>query len=657
MKEGHRSAGLNRAVPIPVDGSTLSQMDLGDMVSVLWRGFAFLILAAVVGAGLGLTWALTQIPPSYRATAIVVLDKAQAQVVSFSDFVPSFGSDTNAVNTELEVLRSPSLIADLARSEDLIIDPEFNRYLRDQSLFWQQIARVKAILAPMGATAAGPSQATRDLNATIQGILEQVTVRNVPDSMVFEITFETGSPEKSARLANALAEIYLNRQLDAKFTATEAATNWLNSKVAVLELELAEAEAKTNRFTAEMELISPETLDILTTQLKDVRDTIAALDAAILRGNAPRNTTSRIGQLRGLEEELANKISRLSEDRVTLEQLQRESAASRQIYEYFLNRLKETTVQQGMQQADARLMSAALVPDLPSAPRPVLLGVLWSVIATFVCGAALVLAELRTATFRTAETLERATGLQVLGQIPKIPAARRSGVLDYVKSKPTSAAAEAIRNLRTSIVMSNPQSEPKVILCTSSLPSEGKTTQTLALAQIYGGLQRRVLVIEGDMRKRVFASYFGQPVTGGLQKVLSGKQTLGNAVWHHDGLNFDVLFSEDPRANAADIFSGAAFRRLIRQARTDYDVVLIDSPPVLLVPDARVIARLADAVLYTVRWDKTREKQVAAGLRAFASVGAPVTGLVLSQVNAKGMKRYGYGKDYGTYGTSGYYQN
>ncbi|NBT32827.1 MAG: hypothetical protein EBT13_13270 [Rhodobacteraceae bacterium] len=247
MKEGHRSAGLNRAVPIPVDGSTLSQMDLGDMVSVLWRGFAFLVLAAIVGAGLGLTWALTQIPPSYRATAIVVLDKAQTQVVSFSDFVPSFGSDTNEVNTELEVLRSPSLIADLARSEDLIIDPEFNRYLRDQSLFWQQIARVKTLLAPMGATAAGPSQTTRDLKATIQGILEQVTVRNVPDSMVFEITFETASPEKSARLANALAEIYLNRQLDAKFTATEAATNWLNSKVAVLELELAEAEAKTNR--------------------------------------------------------------------------------------------------------------------------------------------------------------------------------------------------------------------------------------------------------------------------------------------------------------------------------------------------------------------------------------------------------------------------
>ena len=139
--------------------------------------------------------------------------------------------------------------------------------------------------------------------------------------------------------------------------------------------------------------------------------------------------------------------------------------------------------------------------------------------------------------------------------------------------------------------------------------------------------------------------------------MLSRKAKLDEAVWRNPDLGFDVLFGDEAPANAADLFSSRQFRQLIRTARKSYDVILIDTPPVLLVPDARVIGRLADAVLYTVRWDKTREKQVLQGIRAFETVGVQVTGTVLSQINARGMKKYGYGQDYGNYGTSGYYQS
>ena len=154
-----------------------------------------------------------------------------------------------------------------------------------------------------------------------------------------------------------------------------------------------------------------------------------------------------------------------------------------------------------------------------------------------------------------------------------------------------------------------------------------------------------------------FRDYFGAPDTGSLMRVLNGTQTLEQGVWHNDALRFDILFGDDADANAADIFAGQAFRRLLRNARRSYDVILIDSAPVLLVPDARVIGRLVDAIIYTVRWDKTREKQVQQGLRSFQQIGVPVTGLVLSQINPKGMRKYGYGQDHGSYGTSGYYKN
>jgi capsular exopolysaccharide synthesis family protein len=384
---------------------------------------------------------------------------------------------------------------------------------------------------------------------------------------------------------------------------------------------------------------------------------IAALEAAQLRGEARRNTPARIAELRSDEGELVAKIAKLTDDRVTLEQYQREAAASRTIYEYFLARLKETTVQQGIQQADARLLSAALVPDIPSSPRPLLSALLGAAVAMIVAAGVAVLAEMRTATFRTADALELASGLPVLGQIPRIPTRRRQKVLDYIRRKPTSAAVEAMRNLRTSILMADGNTAPQVIVSTSSLPGEGKTTQTLALAQTFAAMGRRVLVVEGDVRKRVFQDYFGTPDCGSLLRVLTAKQTLTEAVWHSAELEFDILFGEAGGASAADIFSTNAFRRLIEAARAEYDVVLIDTPPVLLVPDARVIARHADAVIYTVRWDKTREKQVRAGLRSLQIVGIRVTGLVLGQINQRGMKRYGYGKDFGTYGNSGYYAN
>ena len=633
-------------------------MDLGEMLLTLWRGKFWMVCAAMIAAIAGLVWAIGVADPKFRATAVVVLDGGREPVVEFSDFLPMMTGDATVVNTELEVLRSVSLLADVVTQANLTSDPEFNPTLRPAGLSELAINGALDLLGVPPAPPLAPERIDRRaMTATIASLSEALLVRNVPDSMVFEITLETGDAEKSATLANLLADRYLVRQLETKFEATQRATTWLTEKVAVLEVELETAEGATNQFAAQMELISAETLDILSQQLKEVRDRIAARQATIDRGDSTTRSQGRIDQLRVLEAELSEKIARQSQDLVALEQLEREAAANRQIYEYFLGRLKETSVQEGIQQADARLMSAAMIPEVPSAPRPALVAILCAALGAFAATIALIVHEARTATFRTADALESATGVPVMGQIPRIPARRRQSVLDYIRQKPNSAPVEAFRNLRTSLLMAGNGPVPRVIVSTSSLPGEGKTTQTLALAQNLTGVHDRVLVIEGDVRRRVFQDYFGAPDTPSMMQVLSRKAKLEDAVWHDPDIGFDVLFGDEAPANAADIFSSRQFRQLIRTARKSYDVILIDTPPVLLVPDARVIGKLADAVLYTVRWDKTREKQVLQGIRAFETVGVQVTGTVLSQINARGMKKYGYGQDYGNYGTSGYYQS
>lgn len=176
--------------------------------------------------------------------------------------------------------------------------------------------------------------------------------------------------------------------------------------------------------------------------------------------------------------------------------------------QYFLSRQKETSVQSGIQTADSRVLSRAVEPLLASAPRKSII-LEMSLMLGLMAGAALVLArEMMQNTFRDTESLETRTGYAVLGQIPKIPVRKREKLLPYLTDKPTSVAAEAVRNLRTSVLLTNVDNPPQIIMSTSSVPGEGKTTQSLSLTQNLTGLRKSVLLIEGDVRKRLFAEYF-----------------------------------------------------------------------------------------------------------------------------------------------------
>ncbi|MFL4472288.1 GNVR domain-containing protein [Tateyamaria armeniaca] len=192
--------------------------------------------------------------------------------------------------------------------------------------------------------------------------------------------------------------------------------------------------------------------------------------------------------LRGSEIELNRALDQQGEDLITLQQLTREAEATRVLYEYFLTRFNETSAQQGIQQADSRILSDAVMPLEAAEPRTYLILAMSGILGLMLGTGLVLLREMRNNGFRTAQDLEAFTGYSVLGQIPSMPSSTRRKVLQYLSDKPTSAAAEFIRNLRTSIMLSNVDKPPKVILSTSSVPGEGKTTNSLALAQKPVGL-------------------------------------------------------------------------------------------------------------------------------------------------------------------------
>lgn len=705
MNKTHLSHAMLRA---PAAQSTGDKFAPSALWRTLWIGKWLIGLIVVACLIVGALYVLAFAVPRYTATAALALEAREDQVIELESVMAGLGSDQATVNTELEVIRSLRLLETLAVELDLVKDPEFNTALRTAPLLSRAtLARLIAPLTP------APLSEQEILDDVVLALLGRITVSNIRDSYVFRISATSGDRVKSATIADALATLYMRDQLQAKFEATEAATKWLTERVAELKIELARAETSVKELNAQTDLISPETLMALNRQLKELRERadLADVTAREARAKTVKMRSAQEGgdlptmaaaaadreliaalerialdppvESRQFDERFAQLLTRLgieaarqdtqsqtlrksigilerqiesqTEDLLALEQLEREAEASRLIYEYFLSRLKETSVQQGIQQADSRIISFAMVPREPSSPRLGMILSLASLLGLMIGSGWVLGREMAQATFRTSEELEAATGITVMGKIPVIPLKKRDKVLQYLTDKPTSSAAEAVRNLRTSTLMSNVDHPPKVIMITSSLPGEGKTTQAIALAQNLSGLGARVLLIEGDIRRRVFAAYFESEERGtdavGLLQAISGALPLNEAVQHSKALGADILVGSRPDINAADLFSSERFAGLLQQARGTYDYVIIDTPPSLIVPDARVIAQHVDAVLYTVRWDSTPQRQVLEGLRGFAAVNLNVTGLVLSQIDQNGMRRYGHSEASG----EGYY--
>ena len=683
-------------------------INFSQILGTVWRGKWWLFLSMMITVSLAVIW-LTQVAvPLYTATSVVMLQNRNEQVVDFESVLSGIGSDQNSVNTEVEVFKARGLVERLVEQLGLEKDPEFNETLRLEHP-WQLSVLIRDAKKALGLyTPAPPPSARKIRDDTIDEVLNALTINNVRRSFVFRITAATEEPEKSTLIADKLANLYINDQIDAKFTANERATTWLAEQIGELEVELETSENAVKAFDASSNLISPETLTLRSRQLKDFRDRQSALTAqsdilarrlekmlqareaddpvlliqltqdeqlgrlfnALTSGGAGSQRAfearlqvliqdlqielSRIGeQIRILQTSITTleaEVGAQSEELIKLNQLERVANANRLVYEYFLSRQKEISAQRGVQQADSRLLSRAVVPDSPASPRKALVVVLAAILGILIGVVLLVIRELRNSAFRTSEDLEAATGVPVMGEITSAPTTNRRRLLKLLATKPNSALVEAIRNLRTTILLSQMDEPPQVIMLTSSVPGEGKTTQSLGLSQNLASMGKKVLMIEGDIRRQTLREYFSTDHTRGLLSAVTHPEDVSDIIFHSDILGVDVILGEGSKTNAADFFGAAPFRDFLERMRDRYDFIIIDTPPVLAVPDARVIAKVADLSLFVVHWNTTPRWQVRKGLHAFQMINAPINGLVLSQVNQRSMRQYGYVSD-----TKGYY--
>lgn len=346
--------------------------------------------------------------------------------------------------------------------------------------------------------------------------------------------------------------------------------------------------------------------------------------------------------------ELEQKVLDQSADEVRLRELEREADASRTLYVNLLGRLQETAAQEDLQSSDARILSRAeipLKPEFQENRRTIMLALFLGGAAGV--GIALLLRWLNH-TFRSPRQLQEMTGERVLGMVPQ--AGPRLGRLTFaalLRARSSSAIREAARSVRTSILLAAGEKPPHVVMISSSLPSEGKSTTAMLLAMTSRQAGKNVVVVDCDLRKPAMAKMLRcRDNRPGLRSVLEGRANAAEAMFEEPKTGLHVLMTKHHERrssrNPADLLSSKEFEDLVAELRSSYDLVVLDSPPALVVSDARILAGFADAVVHVVRWGKTPRDAVVDGLDELRSVNAPIRGLVMTQVDEDRAARLGY---------------
>ena len=254
---------------------------------------------------------------------------------------------------------------------------------------------------------------------------------------------------------------------------------------------------------------------------------------------------------------------------------------------------------------------------------------------------------------QSSDDVATALGANTLSLVPLLKRSRIRKTVspeEYVIHRPASSFAESLRSLHTSLLIANAEQSGGLqsVLVTSSLPEEGKTTVSLATARVAASGVQRVLLLDADMRTNRIGELLGlAPV--GLGQVLSGKVDVADAIQRDSASNLDVLVAGQRISNPTDLITSTAMRDLLAQMAARYDLIVVDSPPVLAVSDARFLARLTDTTVFVVKWMSTKRAVAGLGFRQLIDAGAQVSGVVLSMVDVRKSARYGYAD-------SGYYR-
>lgn len=601
--------------------------------------------------------------PVYRSTTTLLIEQKQAKVVTIEEVYGLDGANKEYLQTQFEILKSRELASRVVRELGLEKHPDFAPDTEEKKEESSGFKLDWRFLLPKGHVQNPEISDEEKFTRIVDRFTANLTVAPVRNTQLVKISFESYDKALAAKVANAMASAYISSQLEARVAMTEQAASWLTDRLSSLKTSLDASEQKLQVYREQNDLVKTgDTEGVLALNAQQLQDLSERLIQAqfklseISKRYGPKHPAYVQAKLELDEAELALRQARktaiaVARKEFRLQELMREAETNRNLYDTFFARIKEANQARQLETANARVVDTAVASSIPVKPNKKLTVALAFVLSLMLGVLLAFLLDYLDSTFKGADDVEARLGVPMLGLLPLAKSKKKS---DYAQpvflEDGMQGFAEAMRTVRTGVMLSSIDSPHQIVVVTSSVPGEGKTTTSLNLALAMGQMER-VLLIDADMRRPSVAKACGIPGSSpGLSNLVAGSADLEQCIHRLPEGDIDVLTAGLIPPNPLELLSSKRFREVLVQLSEQYDRIVIDSAPTLAVSDALVLATLANAVIYVVKSDSTAFHTARTGIQRLQRVSAPLSGVVLNQVNFTKASKYG-----GYYGYYDYY--
>lgn len=492
------------------------------------------------------------------------------------------------------------------------------------------------------------------------------------DTGILSLTITGEDPVLIKKILNSISENYLAQNIARQAAQDQKSLEFLNQQLPKVRSDLDNAEDRLNAYRRQNDSVD------LSLEAKSVLDQIVNVDNQL---NELTFRESEISQLytkehptykallekrKTLQDEkgkLNKRVSSMPETQQEILRLSRDVESGRAVYMQLLNRQQELNIAKSSAIGNVRIIDSAVTQPKPVKPKKVLIVIVGLVLGGFVSiGFVLFRVFLRRG-IESPEQLEE-LGINVYASIPVAEAVaekalqksswKRKSVEEYSSflaiDNPADLAIEAIRGLRTSLHFAMMEARNNVLMISGASPNAGKTFVSTNLAAVIAQTGKKVLLIDTDMRKGYTHRLFNVSNDNGLSDVLSGKIKIENAVKPVKDIGLDFISRGMVPPNPAELLMHRRFGELIEWASKNYDIIVLDAPPILAVTDAAVIGNYAGTTLLVARFEQNTVKEIEVSFKRFDQSGVAVKGCILNGVVKKASSYYGYG--YNHYGYS-----
>ncbi|HDE1760377.1 TPA: polysaccharide biosynthesis tyrosine autokinase, partial [Klebsiella pneumoniae] len=492
------------------------------------------------------------------------------------------------------------------------------------------------------------------------------------DTGMLTLSLTGDNPVLIERILNSISENYLAQNIARQAAQDAKSLEFLSKQLPEVRSDLDQAEDKLNQYRRKSDSVD------LSLEAKAVLDQIVNVDNQL---NELTFRESEISQLytkehptykalmekrKTLQDEkskLNKRVSAMPETQQEILRLSRDVESGRAVYMQLLNRQQELNIAKSSAIGNVRIIDNAVTQPKPIKPKKILIVLIGIILGVMTSAGVVLLRVILRRGIETPEQLEE-LGINVYASIPIAETFSKSVVQKKGWSKksaeeiqgflavdnPADLSIEAIRGLRTSLHFAMMEARNNVLMISGASPNAGKTFVSSNLAAVISQTGKKVLFIDTDMRKGYTHKLFNENNTNGLSDILSGKVEINRALKKVVSGDFDFISRGMAPPNPAELLMHRRFGELLNWASENYDIVVLDTPPILAVTDAAIIGNYVGTTLLVARFELNTAKEIEVSVKRFEQAGVTVKGCILNGVVKKASSYYGYG--YSHYGYS-----